>query len=622
LQSGSSPAEVTAAQATDEAKEHPIAAGAPSESGDAAGSDPAKPRIKIGSQRPGVAVPRVEPRAKVVFHTQPGPTGSAPPTAAAAQPTSPVSAPTSTAPVGQAPSAGSPTMSAMDAAFAPETFQRPQARRPLRQPPPPRRASPPPPAAPRETDAASHLPEEGEAKPKFTPPPKREPKPQPEKKKQFEPPIQSGPKVEVPNVRAALPDDLEAELQAALGDQSLDDLISAESTGAPGKTAGPTAGEPLEIESRHKGRVLRIFRDNVFVELPGQNQGVLVLHQLPAEPQIGDLLEVSVGKLNAEDGLYELSAFGASVEVGDWSDVVEGITVDARITGHNKGGLEAEVNKIRGFIPAGQISIYRVENFEEFVGQTLPCVVVEANRDRRNLVLSRRAIVEREQAEAREKLLAEMEVGQTREGVVRNIRDFGAFVDLGGIDGMIHVSQMSWDRIKHPSEVLTLGQKVKVKIQKIDPDTHKISLAYRDLFESPWTTATSKYPVTSKVTGTVSRIMDFGAFVKLEPGVEGLVHISELSYKRVHRVGDVVQEGQQVEAKVLSVDPEAQRMSLSIKALGPAPQPIDKKKEELEAIYAAQDAAAAAAPKKKERKVPLQGGLGRSPAGDKYGLKW
>ncbi len=229
-------------------------------------------------------------------------------------------------------------------------------------------------------------------------------------------------------------------------------------------------------------------------------------------------------------------------------------------------------------------------------------------------MLSRRGVLEREQAEAKEKLLAELEVGQTREGTVRNIRDFGAFVDIGGIDGMVHVSQMSWDRIKHPSEVLTVGQKVKVKIQKIDPETGKISLAYRDLFESPWTNAASKYPVTTRVTGTVSKIMDFGAFVKLEPGVEGLVHISELSYKRVHRVGDIVKEGQQVDAKVLSVDTENQRISLSMKAYEARPESAKKEEPEAEA--------APEPPKKKKRAVNLQGGLGRSPHGDKFGLNW
>jgi predicted RNA-binding protein with RPS1 domain len=514
--------------------------------GEATGADSAeagKPRIKIGTQRPGVPVPRLEPRAKVAFRTQPGETSAA---------------------------EGKSAQSA--------------------------------PAAKEEGGGAARPPIKFKSGPR---------------KPRFDIPIQPVGKVEKPNLRAPLPEDLEIELEHALGDRSLDELIEEDTAAA---TTGAATGEPLETESRHKARVLRIFRDNVFVELGGRNQGVLALHSFAKEPVVGDELDVVVTKFNADDGLYEVAAIGASVDVGDWSDIAEGITVDARITGHNKGGLECEVNKIRGFIPAGQISIYRVENFEEFVGQAWPCVVVEANAERRNLVLSRRAVLEREQAEAKEKLLAELEVGQVREGIVRNIRDFGAFVDLGGIDGLVHVSQMSWDRVKHPSEVLTVGQKVKVRIQKIDPDTHKISLAYRDLFENPWTNASSKYPVTSKVTGTVSKLMDFGAFVKLEPGIEGLVHISELSFKRVHRVGDLVQEGQQVEAKVLSVDPENQRISLSMKALEARPEP--KKKETEPEEEAAPEAVAEPPKKKKERKVPLQGGLGRSPLAQKFGLKW
>ncbi|HTQ40840.1 MAG TPA: S1 RNA-binding domain-containing protein [Pirellulales bacterium] len=547
------------------------AAPAAETSGDAS-AESSKPRIRIGTQRPGVAVPRVEPRAKVAFRTVPG-QGAAP--------------------------GGAP--------------QQPIQHQPVERPP-------------------SH--EQYPAKPVAKKPPRPEAPLKPEelgsaavvlrkaaaKKSKFEVPALPTEKVELPNLRAPLSPELEAELEAALGDQSLDEMIAAETSGA----TGTASGEPLEPEARLTGTVARIFRDNVFVDLGGRNQGVLTLHTLPQEPNVGDQIEVVVNRFNADDGLYELTPIGASVQVGDWTDIAEGITVEARITGHNKGGLECEVNKIRGFIPAGQISIYRVENFEEFVGQSWPCVVVEANQERRNLVLSRRAILEREQAEAKQQLLSQLEVGQVRDGTVRNIRDFGAFVDLGGIDGMIHVSQMSWDRIKHPSEVLTVGQKVKVKIQKIDPDTHKISLAYRDLFESPWTKVPAKYPVTSKVSGMVSRIMDFGAFVKLEPGVEGLVHISELSYKRVHRVTDVVQEGQQVEAKVLSVDPENQRISLSIKVLGPPPEPPKEKSVDAEAgeSFVAATAPPAEPPKKKQRKVPLQGGLGRSPLGDKFGLKW
>jgi small subunit ribosomal protein S1 len=260
--------------------------------------------------------------------------------------------------------------------------------------------------------------------------------------------------------------------------------------------------------------------------------------------------------------------------------------------------------------------MYRVEDLEQFVGEKFACIVTEANPDRRNLVLSRRAVLEREQAEAKERLKAELAEGQEREGIVRNIRDFGAFVDLGGIDGMLHVSQLSWDRVKHPSDVLQLGQKIKVKIQKIDPASGKISLSYRDTFENPWTTAPMRYPVTSRVKGTVSKIMDFGAFVRLESGVEGLVHISELSHQRVFKVADVVQEGQEIEAKVLSIDPEAQRMSLSMKALQTRSESTKDGDPDAEAEETA--APPKATPK---RTVPLKGGLGRSSLGD-HGLKW
>ena len=285
-----------------------------------------------------------------------------------------------------------------------------------------------------------------------------------------------------------------------------------------------------------------------------------------------------VVRFNAEDGLYEVSLPEAAVEIGDWSQVTEGMVVEAHVTGHNKGGLEVEVNRIRGFIPVSQIATFRVEQIEQFVGQKFPCVVTEANPDRRNLVLSRRAMIEREQAEAKKKLLEELAPGQIREGIIRSLRDFGAFVDLGGVDGLLHVSQISWDRIKHPSDVLQVGQKVRVKIEKIDPQTHKISLNFRDFTENPWSNVSTKYPVTSRVTGTVSKLMDFGAFVRLEPGVEGLIHISELAHGRVFRASDVVSEGQEVEVKVVSVDPEAQRIGLSLKRSNCAPSQKRKRR--------------------------------------------
>jgi small subunit ribosomal protein S1 len=273
---------------------------------------------------------------------------------------------------------------------------------------------------------------------------------------------------------------------------------------------------------------------------------------------------------------------------------------------------------IRAFIPMGQVSIYRVENPEEFVGQRLACVVTEVSRERQNLVLSHRAVMERERNEQREKLMAELAVGQLREGIVRSLKDFGAFVDLGGLDGLVHISQLSWDRVKHPSEVLEVGQKVKVRIDKFDKETGKVSLSYREVGANPWHNVASKYPVGGRATGKVSRLMDFGAFVKLEPGVEGLIHISELGHGRVFRASDVVSEGQEVEVKILSVDEENQRISLSLKALMTAPTKPGQQKVDDEDLPLPADA-----PKPpRKRNQELKGGTGGPSGGDKFGLKW
>lgn len=415
-----------------------------------------------------------------------------------------------------------------------------------------------------------------------------------------------GKKYPPPNIRGQLTPDLEVEFLEALGGQSLEDIIS---TGG----AEEVLAE-LEPESRHKGKVIQIHRDSVFVEIGGRQQGLLPLRNFTTPPEPGTVLDVMVSRFNPSEGFYELVLPGGAVDVGDWSEVAEGMVVEARVTGHNKGGLECEVSKLRGFIPAGQVSIYRVEDLAQFVDQKFNCVVIEANPEKRNLVLSRRAMLEREKAEAKEKLIAELEVGQVREATVRSLQSFGAFVDLGGIDGLIHISQLSWDRLKHASEALEVGQKVKVKIQKIDPQTGKIGLAFRDLAENPWENAARDFPSRSRVKGTVSRLMEFGAFVRLAPGIEGLIHISELSHKRVFRVSDVVNEGQEVEVQVLSVDAEQQRISLSLKALEAraTPAAAEPEPEEPEAPQE---------PPKK-RKVPLKGGIGGPSTGEKFGLKW
>ena len=417
-------------------------------------------------------------------------------------------------------------------------------------------------------------------------------------------------------------------------------------------TEAAAAPKELESGSKHKGKVVKVTGDSVFVELGTHLQGVVPLKQFepkktaepkpaapaegeaaatdkpaeaaegeaPAEeqptshaPEEGAEIEVVVSGLNADEGLYDLTLPTAAQEIGDWDEVEAGKIVEVTITGKNKGGLECKVSGIRGFMPMGQISIFRVENPEEYVGQRLTAVITEANRARKNVILSHRAVMERERAEKRDQLLAELAPGQLRDGVVRSLRDFGAFVDLGGVDGLVHVSKLSWDRIGHPREVLSEGQAIQVKIEKIDKETGKIALSYREAATNPWDSAEADFPVNSTVKGKITKTMDFGAFVRLGPGVEGLIHISELDHKRVHRVTDVVSEGQEVEAKVLSVDRGKQRIALSLKALMAAPPKPERKPREEE-------------PEEPKRERPkfknLKGGTGGDSGGEQFGLKW
>ncbi len=457
------------------------------------------------------------------------------------------------------------------------------------------------------TQRAEDVPETAIAKPLTPVQPAGEsdsPADQPEPAKKSYPP---------PNVRDKLSPELEQELAAALGGESVDALIE-------NSSAGDADSSELAPGTRLTVTVAKLHREDVFVELGGRNQGVLPLKQFEGQtaPEVGAQLEVVVVRLDDEQGLYEMALPTAAVDVGNWDDVAEGQIVDVTVTGSNKGGLECQIAGIRGFIPMGQVSIFRVENPEEYVGQRLNCVITEANRDRKNLVLSHRDVMERERKEQREKLLAELAPGQIREGVVRNLQDFGAFVDLGGVDGLLHVSQLSWERVAHPKDVLSVGQTIKVRVEKVNRENGKISLAYRDLGASPWENVDSKYPIGTRVKGTVSKLMQFGAFVKLEPGVEGLIHISELGHGRVQRTGDVVSEGQEVEVKVLSVDPEAQRVGLSLKALLPAPEKPESKSRDKDSPAPSEQPRRRRKQSDKHRK----GGISSPSGGEQFGLKW
>jgi small subunit ribosomal protein S1 len=270
-------------------------------------------------------------------------------------------------------------------------------------------------------------------------------------------------------------------------------------------------------------------------------------------------------------------------------------------------------------MPASLVSTWRVENLEEMVGQTLDSLVTEIVPAARRLVLSRRAVIEKQAADAKARLLESVEPGAEFEGTVRNVRDFGAFVDIGdGVEGLVHVSELSWERVANAADLLQPGQKVRVTVKKIDRQSGKIGLSVRDLLESPWKRAGEKYHVGTNVKGTVSRIAQFGAFVRLEPGVEGLVHISELATRRIRSVADVVKEGEQVECRVLAIDPHEQKLALSIKALAPPPAAkhaaSEPEPEEAEPE--------APPPPRKQRTTPLKGGVGGDSDGSRFGLKW
>ncbi|WDQ15810.1 30S ribosomal protein S1 [Rhodopirellula sp. P2] len=417
-------------------------------------------------------------------------------------------------------------------------------------------------------------------------------------------------KTAVPNVRDELSDDLLAELDATLAEADLDTILG-------GNAGLPDRREPLSEGARVHAQVIKTHQDNVFVSLGGPDEGTVAFEQFTEEePVPGQSIEVIVRGINSEDGLYSCSLPGKATEVSDWDDIDEGSVVEATITGHNNGGLECKVGSVRGFMPISQISEYRVEDCSEFVDQKMVCLVTEANARRGNLVLSRRAILEREREVKRQEQLEKIEPGDILEGVVRSVRDFGAFVDVGGLDGLIHVSKLSWERIKHPSEVIEEGQNVKVRVDKIDKQTGKMSLTYRDLLENPWDTAESMFAVGSVHKGEVTRTAEFGAFVRLTAGVEGLCHISELATHRVSRVSSVVNVGDEVDVKIMSFDRDSQKVGLSIKAATAKPAAEGATQED-EVIEPPRELAV-----KASHSGPLKGGNDRPSGGERFGLRW
>jgi len=420
----------------------------------------------------------------------------------------------------------------------------------------------------------------------------------------------------VPKLRnGRMTDDLEAEFDAVFGSNNaaIDALL---------RQSGESAvGEILEPETKIKAKVMSVQGDSVFLDVGAREQGVVLLKMFPPEeePRVGQELEVTVIRFLKAEGLYEVSVPLAAADVRDWAQVQVGMIVEALITKTNNGGLECEVNRLRGFIPISQIELFRVEDTASYVGKKLTCVVEEVNVERRNLVLSRKAMLLREREEKRTQLLGELEVGQEREGLVRKIIDAGAFVDLGGVDGFVPIGAMSWGRIRHPSDVLTEGTRIKVRIANISEGGSRISLVYRDDASNPWSNITERFQEKTLARGKVTKTTDFGAFVELMPGVEGLVHISELANKRVANVREITKEGEWVDVYIVSIDTENRKMSLSMKQAAaqnaPPPDLAGTPGEEAEEVEVAP------VKPKNTYKGPLKGGI-ESSSGRKHGLKW
>ena len=323
------------------------------------------------------------------------------------------------------------------------------------------------------------------------------------------------------------------------------------------------------------GRVVRVDKDEVLVDIGYKSEGVIPLPELSIRKSVKPEEEVSLGEwvdalvMQKEDpdGRLILSKKRARFEKA-WKRIeaaaAAGEHVEGTVIEVVKGGLILDLG-VRGFLPASLVDIRRVQDLDEFLGRKLECKVIELNRNRNNVVLSRRAVLEDERREVRQKILDELQPGQVVEGVISNIVEFGAFVDLDGIDGLIHISELSWSHVNHPSEVLQIGEKVRVKVLDIDRDRQRISLGLKQTQADPWQSVIESYQVNDVVEGRVTKVVTFGAFVEIHAGVEGLVHISELAAHHVENPREVVNQGDVLAVRVIEIDADRRRLSLSLK---------------------------------------------------------
>jgi small subunit ribosomal protein S1 len=325
-----------------------------------------------------------------------------------------------------------------------------------------------------------------------------------------------------------------------------------------------------------KGRILQKRLNEVLIDIGYKSEGVISLSEFDDADQleVGSEVEVLLERLENDEGMVVLSKEKAA-QKQNWEKIVkifnEGGLISGKVKAVVKGGLMLNVG-VEAFLPGSQVDIIAPKDLRVYEGKTLECKIVKLNEERKNVVLSRRELIEAERAEKRAKLLSGIEKGGQVKGTVKNITDFGAFIDLDGLDGLLHITDMSWSRLNHPSEMLKVGQEVEVLVLDIDREKERVSLGLKQKSMNPWDKIAEKYPVNMKVKGKVTNLVPYGAFVELEPGIEGLVHVSELSWtKRIARPADVLTQGQEIEAVVLGVSKEDQKVSLSVRQLDTNP---------------------------------------------------
>ncbi len=365
--------------------------------------------------------------------------------------------------------------------------------------------------------------------------------------------------------------DLDAEIEAALAGTEVEDFSL---------FFVPEEGDSTDVGINKivDGRVIRVDDDHLLIDVGYKSEGTVPLNEWEENeeaPVVGDTIKVLVedleGATGASDdpqGMISLS-YRKAKKIMDWEKMMdkvhEGDVVTGEVIRKIKGGLLVDID-VNVFLPASQVDIRRPADIGDYVGRTVQCEVLKIDQARRNIVVSRRSLIEKQREQDREALLSELEEGQNRKGVVKNIAEFGAFVDLGGIDGLLHITDMSWDRIGHPSEMVAIDQELEVVVLNIDREKQRIALGLKQRTSNPWAAVDEKYPVGERIQGQVVNVMSYGAFVKLEAGIEGLVHISEMSWvKRISHPSELVQIGDDIEVVVLAINKDKQEISLGMK---------------------------------------------------------